>query len=363
MCNNQEEIQQIMSSLPQPNEQPLDNEIDEPIQALRKKLLSLDVQRQALEQEASIIVAELTSDTITVVVDDTTNNNDNNKNDDAVNGDGRTHKTSPPMGIDTPLVDADGYPRNDIDLYRARTLRGRLAQIRTDHQQLMQTIEVNLQQLALAQSNHNHNHTTPNVVVQRQKEEEEARKAIKPKPKYDPITNKWVVRNWDGTIAGAGKDAQCRSFDNMMENATSITRSSDMIAEDEIRNLTLSNSNTDGPTTTTVVTGRNNTDNRIVYSVATAQSSTFTKPFGRVDSVALASPAAMAGMQIGDTILAFGKETTDLSQVNELVRTAAAEHAILELRIQRMDNNVQVLQLEPRPWNGRGLLGCHIVPM
>jgi 26S proteasome non-ATPase regulatory subunit 9 len=38
-----------------------------------------------------------------------------------------------PMGIDTPLVDPEGYPRADIDVYRARTLRNRFHVLQTDH--------------------------------------------------------------------------------------------------------------------------------------------------------------------------------------------------------------------------------------
>ena len=40
---------------------------------------------------------------------------------------------APGPGLKGPLVDAEGYPRADVDLYRVRTLRGRHATIRTDH--------------------------------------------------------------------------------------------------------------------------------------------------------------------------------------------------------------------------------------
>ena len=87
------------------------------------------------------------------------------------------------MGIDTPLVDADGYPRADIDVYRARTLRGRLATIRTDHAALMRECAAGLQRVATLQN--------PNKAAEEQAELA-ARRATKPKPKYDPVSGKWV---------------------------------------------------------------------------------------------------------------------------------------------------------------------------
>jgi hypothetical protein len=31
-----------------------------------------------------------------------------------------------------------------------------------------------------------------------------------PKPKYDPAPGKWVIRNWDGTVAGVNNGDQGR---------------------------------------------------------------------------------------------------------------------------------------------------------
>jgi 26S proteasome regulatory subunit N4 len=80
----------------------------------KKALVSLDAKRKAWEIEMNAIVSELTCE----------------------GPDGQ-----PPMGLDTPLTDVDGYPRADIDIFRARTLRQRLAVIRTDHKALMKDIE------------------------------------------------------------------------------------------------------------------------------------------------------------------------------------------------------------------------------
>jgi len=80
-------------------------------------LKALDVKRKALEMEMAATLDELT----------------------APSADGGA-----PMGVDTPLTDTDGYPRADIDIYRARNLRHRLAVIKTDHQALLQQVEAGL---------------------------------------------------------------------------------------------------------------------------------------------------------------------------------------------------------------------------
>ena len=102
----------------------LEFRMSEEVTALRKSLGQLDVQRQSLEMEAEAIVSELTS---------------------------KPENGGEPMGIDTPLVDREGYPRADIDLYRTRDLRHRLAVIRTDHKDLMKKIEGVLAQIAVLQ--------------------------------------------------------------------------------------------------------------------------------------------------------------------------------------------------------------------
>jgi 26S proteasome non-ATPase regulatory subunit 9 len=87
----------------------------------RKSIGSLDMRRKALESESQALYLELTTP---------------------------PEENIPPMGIDTPLVDADGYPRGDVDIYRARTLRQRFQIIQTDHKELMKQTEHLLIKLA-----------------------------------------------------------------------------------------------------------------------------------------------------------------------------------------------------------------------
>ena len=53
----------------------------------------------------------------------------------------------PPAGIKDPLVDREGFPRNDIDLFAICEKRQRLAVINTDHKALMQQIEMEMKSL------------------------------------------------------------------------------------------------------------------------------------------------------------------------------------------------------------------------
>ena len=47
-------------------------------------------------------------------------------------------------GVSAPLVDAEGFPRADVDVHATRTLRNRLACLNTDHKALMVRIEQGL---------------------------------------------------------------------------------------------------------------------------------------------------------------------------------------------------------------------------
>jgi 26S proteasome regulatory subunit N4 len=83
----------------------------------RERLNRLVAQRDALELEADAIASELNSPGV------------NNE---------------PPAGIKTSLIDKEGFPRGDIDLFNVRAKRQRLAVINTDHKILMSEIEKTL---------------------------------------------------------------------------------------------------------------------------------------------------------------------------------------------------------------------------
>eukprot|EP00628_Pelagophyceae_sp_CCMP2097_P038505 CAMPEP_0184256064 /NCGR_PEP_ID=MMETSP0977-20130417/8496_1 /TAXON_ID=483370 /ORGANISM="non described non described, Strain CCMP2097" /LENGTH=94 /DNA_ID=CAMNT_0026561645 /DNA_START=177 /DNA_END=458 /DNA_ORIENTATION=+ len=80
----------------------------------RASLRAAMARRDALEAEAAAIVSELETAPVTGGL---------------------------PPGIKTSLLDSDGFPRADVDLYRTRELRQRLACVQTDHKALMKEIE------------------------------------------------------------------------------------------------------------------------------------------------------------------------------------------------------------------------------
>ncbi|KAF5862260.1 putative 26S proteasome regulatory subunit [Aspergillus alliaceus] len=92
-------------------------------------------------------------------------------------------------------------------------------------------------------------------------------------------------------------------------------------------------------------------------------------PFARVNSVAVASPADRAGLKTGDKIRNFGSVNWTnherLSKVADLVQQNEGRTLIVKVARQDGDNITDLdLELVPRrDWGGRGLLGCHLVPL
>ncbi|ELR05029.1 putative 26S proteasome regulatory subunit [Pseudogymnoascus destructans] len=92
-------------------------------------------------------------------------------------------------------------------------------------------------------------------------------------------------------------------------------------------------------------------------------------PFARVNSVVESSPAEEAGLKEGDLIRNFGyvnRENNDgLRRVAECVQGNEGRNVLVKVSrgfgAERQELN---LTLVPRKdWGGRGLLGCHIVPL
>lgn len=108
-------------------------------------------------------------------------------------------------------------------------------------------------------------------------------------------------------------------------------------------------------------------------------------PFAKVNSVVSGSPADQAGLKAGDTIRGFGtvnwinherlSKVAEAVQQNEGVCTlfkswqpANGMQRALSVKVTRDEDSGSTteldLQLIPRRnWGGRGLLGCHLVPL
>ncbi|KAI5843940.1 26S proteasome non-ATPase regulatory subunit 9 [Morchella snyderi] len=93
-------------------------------------------------------------------------------------------------------------------------------------------------------------------------------------------------------------------------------------------------------------------------------------PFAKVNTVVPGSPAAEAGMRPGDLIKRFGTVNalnhSRLSRVAELV-TQDEGRPVNVLLSRKDDSGTEVnihVSLTPRKdWGGRGLLGCHLLPL
>ena len=86
-------------------------------------------------------------------------------------------------------------------------------------------------------------------------------------------------------------------------------------------------------------------------------------PFALVDEVSAGSPAAAAGLCVGDLLLSLGEATAasgGLAAVAEVVR--ASQGRPVRAVVLRAGAPL-ALQLVPSPWGGRGLLGCHLQPI
>lgn len=82
------------------------------------------------------------------------------------------------------------------------------------------------------------------------------------------------------------------------------------------------------------------------------------KPFAKIDEILEGSPAELAGLQNNDLLLSFGKVSTDINDIPNVVKEFINKPILLNVR--RNNENIQC-HITPTNWLGRGLLGCHIV--
>jgi len=111
----------------------------------------------------------------------------------------------------------------------------------------------------------------------------------------------------------------------------------------------------------------------VAAQASTAVSSTagIEAPFAKVNSVVPSSPADAAGLKAGDKITKFGyinwMNHEKLSKVAQVVQqNEGRDIAIKVLRSAEIGGGSQTLELKLVPrhnWGGRGMLGCHLLPL
>ncbi|GAB0096467.1 26S proteasome non-ATPase regulatory subunit 9 [Sergentomyia squamirostris] len=182
------------------------------------------------------------------------------------------------VGMDEPLVDSEGFPRSDIDVYQVRTARQQIICTRNDLKALMMQIEQGLEHYFAEQKSN----------------------------------------------ASAGSSS--------------------------------------GSSTTTKLADYS--ENGVGCSVAvTREVSTSYTPICKVNLVATGGPAEQAGFRVGDEVIEFGSLNAsnfrELAQIAEIVKNQ--QDSVIKVKIRRQ-NRLVPLDLIPRVWSGRGLLGCNVIP-
>lgn len=94
-------------------------------------------------------------------------------------------------------------------------------------------------------------------------------------------------------------------------------------------------------------------------------------PFAKVNSVVPSSPAEAAGLQTGDKIVRFGhvnwmnhEKLSKLAQVVQQNEGQAITVKVLRSAAVGSGSESIEVQLVPRHnWGGRGMLGCHLLPL
>ncbi|KXL49399.1 hypothetical protein M433DRAFT_65088 [Acidomyces richmondensis BFW] len=113
------------------------------------------------------------------------------------------------------------------------------------------------------------------------------------------------------------------------------------------------------------------TMNELPHVSNASSTSTSSNPFARVNSVERGSPADQAGLKVGDQVVRFGlvdytnhERLNKVAQVVQQNENCAILVIVLRKNIATDALEQHHLRLTPRRnWGGRGLLGCHLLPV
>ncbi len=212
------------------------------------------------------------------------------------------------------LVDDEGFPRADIDVWDVRVKRNRLACIETDHAELMKRIEELVQQLH---------------------QEAKAKAAFR-----------------DTSSSNNVAPARSEGHQPHLPKNTSSTTSSGAFTHEP-----------------TAMEG---------VGKGEMGEGTPKQPFALIDQVFRASPAEESGMKAGDMLVTFGsvdaENHSNFTAIINLVQNSVGRPVqVVVLRKEEEEGGMRssfssssrlvTLSLIPHTWSGRGLLGCHLTAM
>ena len=253
-------------------------------------------------------------------------------------------------------------------------LRKRFKEIQTDHKALERRIDSGLAEIAaLSKGSGGENINISATTAKDDEEELKLRLAPKPKPKFDPKTGKWVVKSWDGSVAGV-EDGESRSFDDLSAPSAAALASNLAAAARPVVGATGAAGGNDA---SDEGQRRERGQRGISFTEHTAAAAAAAvKPFAIIDEVSPDSPASEAGIKANDILLRFGDvdhtNHREFRAIAELLPSVAAtEDGTITVVVRRKTSGLvgfaeltktEVVELRPRPWGGRGLLGCHIRP-
>ena len=199
-------------------------------------------------------------------------------------------------------------------------------------------------------------------------EEKKARLAPKPKPKFDPKSGKWVVKSWDGSVAGV-ENGEMRSFDDLYASNLGV------VGQGEQSNGGSSNSSIGGSAGNGTTQQQTSLQQQRRAQRNNVSFQEHTTPFAIIDEVSPNSPASEAGLIENDVIIRFGDINStnhrEFRAIAELVQLTASENKSITVTVRRKTMELggvveviktEIVELKPRTWGGRGLLGCHIRP-
>jgi 26S proteasome regulatory subunit N4 len=225
----------------------------------------------------------------------------------------------PPAGLKDSLIDQEGFPRGDVDIYEVKRKRQRLAVLNTDHKALMKRY----QQSQLVQKlprKGPHSRRPPRIDISCSIDKTSVLSLIERTLFFSKNRIEKLMEAVYTEATEASATSGSASSSSKQSSSTTVFRD---------------------PSTSLV-------------------------PIAKLDEILEGSPAAEAGIRDGDLLYFFGPvssaQESPMSQIPVVVRDNVGKP--IKLIVQRKEETDRVeITITPKSWSGRGLLGCHLSPL